>query len=320
MDFPGKILLFGEYGILLNSMALSVPFYRFSGRFSFADDSDSFLSENVAFPINELKRLYNFLKSGMEQFDFLNLENFRNDLERGLFFESSIPFGSGLGSSGALTAAVYAGYVINADAFGLTETREHLSRIESCFHGVSSGIDPLTSYLKKPVLFEPPTKKIKTADLSPFLESHTLFLIQTHHNGKTGELVSHFLGKCDDPDYLDQMNAAYIPLIAQTIWAIVSGDDATFELLMKRYSRFQLSFFEKMIPVTMKKHMEYGIETGDFYLKLCGSGGGGYMLAITRNSSKTQNYFKQNQLDYIIVNPIEIQTSNFQLFNHYTNI
>ena len=76
-----------------------------------------------------------------------------------MFFDSSIPQGYGVGSSGALVAAVYDKY-----AFGKITVLENLTKekllhlkavfslMESFFHGKSSGLDPLNSYLSLPIL------------------------------------------------------------------------------------------------------------------------------------------------------------------------
>jgi mevalonate kinase len=61
----------------------------------------------------------------------------------------------------------------------------------------------------------------------------------------------------------------------------------------------------------MRKYVEYGIETGDFHLKLCGSGGGGYMLAISRSRQEAERFFNVSQLDYSVVNKAEIETFIF---------
>lgn len=308
MDFPGKILLFGEYGILLNSMALSVPFSRFSGKLRFPDSSSGVSPKKVATSRAELGRLYLYLKSQSENIGFLDTEKFGNDLKHGLYFDSSIPNGAGLGSSGALTAAVYARYARAHQGEGFSETRKHLAIIESCFHGQSSGIDPLTSYYNKPILLENATSEFKLAKLTLFFQTYSLFLINTHQKGSTGEMVSHFIENYKEPYFRKKIDNEYLPLINQTIKAILSEDFETFESSMKGYSSFQLIWFERMIPATLKQHMDYGTKTGDFYIKLCGSGGGGYMLAIARNSQKAGNYFNSNQLDFSIVKQIE--TSN----------
>ena len=306
MDFPSKLVLFGEYGILLNSMALAVPFSRFSGRFRLCDHRFKYLSDNEKESSGELKRLLRYFKSGFGQFNYLDLERFENDVDRGLYFDSSIPYRSGLGSSGALTAAIYSRYAHHSHTTNYAEIRIHLAAIEACFHGSSSGIDPLTSFLKRPVLIGNGNQMISTPDLSRFFDNYTLFLFNTNEKGNTGELVNHFLDKYKNPIYKDKIDCGYLPLIAQTIGSIVEGDFKLFESLMKKYSMFQLSNFDILISVAMKKHFEYGIKTGDFHLKLCGSGGGGYLLALARNFSKAENYLIMNQLDYLLINIAEI--------------
>ena len=109
MDYPAKILLFGEYGIILNSMALAIPYTRFSGRFRFSETSPN-LTQKEADSNNKLNELLVFLKRNENNFQYFNLQRFESEIILGLYFDSSIPIGSGLGSSGALTAALYERY------------------------------------------------------------------------------------------------------------------------------------------------------------------------------------------------------------------
>ncbi len=88
-----------------------------------------------------------------------NLEVLKTDVERGMYFDSSIPQGYGVGSSGALVAAIYDKYADNKITVLENLTREKLlqlknifSQMESFFHGKSSGLDPLNSYLSIPIL------------------------------------------------------------------------------------------------------------------------------------------------------------------------
>ena len=87
-----------------------------------------------------------------------NLEVLKNDVNHGMFFDSSIPQGYGVGSSGALVAAIYDKYAQNKITVLENLTREKLlqlksifSEMESFFHGKSSGLDPLNSYLSIPI-------------------------------------------------------------------------------------------------------------------------------------------------------------------------
>ena len=85
-----------------------------------------------------------------------NLVHFEEELNRGLYFESSIPQGYGAGSSGALIAAFYEHFSIspitNPSDTHLKELKKELGVLESYFHGNSSGTDPLVSYLKHSLL------------------------------------------------------------------------------------------------------------------------------------------------------------------------
>ena len=81
-----------------------------------------------------------------------------------MYFDSSIPQGYGVGSSGALVASIYDQYA--ADKITVLEnlTRDKLLKLkqifalmESFFHGKSSGLDPLNSYLSLPILINSKT-------------------------------------------------------------------------------------------------------------------------------------------------------------------
>jgi mevalonate kinase len=301
MTYPAKIILFGEYGIILNSMALAVPFRRFSGQLRFPDVLSGDRSQKEIESNAVLIKLNQFFKNNEVRFQFLNVDYFENDIKKGLYFDSSIPEGSGLGSSGALTAAIYHKYATPEAQNEFKLTRTNLALIESCFHGLSSGIDPLISFLKKPLLIENNTSFNADIDLSSFLDNYTLFLINSHSMGRTDILVSSFMKQYNRTDFKEKIDIEYIPLINETIKAVLNSDFVAFEKLMVRYSQFQLTYFSAMIPQEMTNYFKHGIYSGDFYLKLCGSGGGGFTLAIARDRQKAESYFILNHLDYTVV-------------------
>ena len=98
--FYSKILLFGEYGIIEDSKGLSIPYNFFNGalKFSKVETKDSKKSNKI------LLQFHKYL-SGIPDID-LELNKFEKDLSKGIFFDSSIPQGYGVGSSGAIVAAV----------------------------------------------------------------------------------------------------------------------------------------------------------------------------------------------------------------------
>ena len=103
--FYGKILLFGEYGIIKDSMGLSIPHTYYKGAFQF----EPTFNEEQSKSNENLFKYLTYLKSDKAPCRF-NTTAFENDLNNGLYFDSSIPQGFGVGSSGALVAAIYDRY------------------------------------------------------------------------------------------------------------------------------------------------------------------------------------------------------------------
>ncbi len=301
MDFPAKILLFGEYGILLDSMGLAIPYPRFSGRFRFFAESGKALSAKESQSNNELLKLLDYLKSKPSGFAFLDLDRLEADLNKGLHFDSTIPQGSGLGSSGALTAAIYHRYAVDNHQHDLQTLKTRLAAIESFFHGLSSGIDPIISLMNKPVLINNSTSEVTEVDLSRFLSSYTLFLINAHLQGNTRDLVVGFMKQYELTDFRQSIEEEYIPLVNHTIESLLNADFKAFDRAIAKYSKFQLNRFTHLIPIAMRKHFEHGIGSRDFHLKICGSGGGGFILGFARDRLKALSYFNENHLDYLIV-------------------
>ena len=104
--FFAKILLFGEYGIIKDSKGLSIPYNFFNGalKFSKGETKDSKKSNKI------LLKFHKYL-SKIHDLD-LDLSKFEKDLQQGIYFDSSIPQGYGVGSSGAIVAAVYDKYAM----------------------------------------------------------------------------------------------------------------------------------------------------------------------------------------------------------------
>jgi mevalonate kinase len=301
MNYPAKIVLLGEYGIILGSMALAIPYPRLSGGFRFPDNSTTPHLKTQSASNVDIIKLLTFFKKDLNKFQFLDLQGLDHDVNKGMYFDSSIPVGSGLGSSGALTAALYDRYALRENQTDYQEIKLKLSLIESYFHGLSSGIDPLVSLLKNPVLIGSNTSFITMVDLSLLSKIYTLFLINTHSMGKTELLVSSFLNRYKQPDFKKMIDQEYIPLINSTIEAIQDADFGHFDQLMNDYSLFQFTYFKEMIPLEMRTSFYKGVQSGDFILKLCGSGGGGFILGFARDRTKAESYFNLNHLDYTIV-------------------
>ena len=153
--FYSKILLFGEYGIIKDSKGLSIPYNFYNGALKYGQNQNDVSTESN----NILKEYYQYLKALDNDLVSFNLDQMASDIFRGMYFDSSIPRGYGVGSSGALVAAVYDRYALEKITVLENLTREKLlnlkdifAAMESFFHGNSSGLDPLNSYLSLPIL------------------------------------------------------------------------------------------------------------------------------------------------------------------------
>ena len=106
--FFAKILLFGEYGIIKDSKGLSIPynFYRGALKIPRKDTEVDEVSHQ------KLLAFADHLKTIDSKVVTFNWEILNRDLARKMYFDSSIPQGYGVGSSGALVAAIYDQYAL----------------------------------------------------------------------------------------------------------------------------------------------------------------------------------------------------------------
>lgn len=304
---PAKLLLFGEYTILLGSDALAIPFDRFNGEFAFKKE----LNEGI---ISEEERsnliLKNFLSFIIDNslhdklnspFDYMS---FGKDIAAGMYYKSDIPVGSGLGSSGALVAATYNKYTNQSPSeTAIQEIITDLALLESFFHGKSSGIDPLASLLKSPLLLrKKEICELRTDRIVRTLREFGLFLVYSSKSSATGELVEEFRVRCNsDPGYLSKLRHKYIPLNNKCIRAVTeSSDPDAFFRDSRELTTLQSEIFKEMIPESFSLLVREGLELNLFYTKLCGSGGGGYFMGFTKNMSETEEYFRSEGYRVIV--------------------
>ena len=283
--FYSKILLFGEYGIIEDSKGLSIPYNFFNGalKFSKVETKDSKKSNKI------LLQFHNYL-SGIHNLE-LDLSKFEKDLRNGIFFDSSIPQGYGVGSSGAIVAAVYDKYAFNKITISenlnrnkLVDLRNIFSQMESFFHGKSSGLDPLNSYLSIPILIESKNKiNVTGIPIEKVNGEGAIFLLDSGQMGSTATMVEIFMKKMKDEGFRKMLNAKFIKYTNSCVDSFLKGDLKNLFKHTKILSRIVFENFKPMIPNKFHKIWKNGIESGSYFLKLCGSGGGGYILGFAPN-------------------------------------
>ena len=280
--YNAKILLFGEYTIINGGQALAIPITQFGGEWAFVQNSqpNDFQSdlEKFADYLDELNKNDDLIAD-------IEVEKFKYELQKGLFFKSNIPHGYGAGSSGALCAAIYDRFSTKKEDLDLWTLRKKLAQLESFFHGSSSGIDPLISYLNQPVLIKSNDNQIvKLPDLN--FSNETMFLLDTGISRKTAPFVKIFLEKYNQEKFAVACKDQLAVFNENAIRTFLSGDWSGLFENMDKISLFQLEYFKEMIPDSFSALWKEGLNSDYFKLKLCGAGGGGFILGITKDFEK----------------------------------
>ena len=301
-SFFAKILLFGEYGIIKNSKGISIPFNNYSGSLKIDKSSN----DNIKFSNKQIKSFYDFLKLKFDNDEF-NFKTFKSDIDDGLYFKSSIPLGYGVGSSGALVAAVYDNYSLNKikiekkiDKEKIIILKNIFSKMESFFHGKSSGLDPLNSFLSLPILIHSKDILEPTGIPSqPKAGKGAVFLLDSGSMGETAPMVNIFMQNMESPTFRKMIKEQFISYSDRCVEHFLSGDIISLFGDLKRLSKTVLTHFKPMIPEQFHALWKTGIDTNAYYLKLCGSGGGGYILGFTEDITKAQSVLKDHRLEVI---------------------
>jgi len=297
--FNSKFLLFGEYGLIYDAMALSVPFPKFSGFLDF--DSDQSHMESTA----EIRKFYEYLKSLDSAHPLhhpFDLERFETDLDQGLFFNSTIPQQYGLGSSGALVAALFSRYAASSvpkEDLLPDLLKADFSILESYFHGKSSGLDPLISFLNKPILIDS-KKQICPIEFEMNKSGLAMALIDTKTTGATGPFVQHFIDLFNFPEFEQAFYKQFIPANNGCIESLLSGDQEKFFSNLEQLVKFQVYHFHRMIPVNFHRVITFA-HCEKVYIKLLGSGGGGFLLAFAESQNVLDQWSKKREIELLSI-------------------
>ena len=304
--FYSKILLFGEYGIIEDSKGLSIPYNFYKG----ALKSEENLTNEAKKSNESLVRFAEYLEKlqseqpGLVTFD---IDTLKQDVANGMYFDSSIPQGYGVGSSGALVAAIYDKYALNKITVLENLTREKLlqlkavfGQMESFFHGKSSGLDPLNSYLSLPILINSKDNIEPTGIPSQSTQGKgAVFLIDSGIIGETAPMVNIFMENLKDQGFRKMLKSQFIKHTDACVENFLNGDVKSLFENTKKLSKVVLNNFKPMIPEQFHQVWQKGIESNDYYLKLCGSGGGGYILGFTQDLEKAKQSLKEYKLEVV---------------------
>ena len=298
--YSSKILLFGEYSIILNSFGFAIPYPLYNGSLKLnAANNDKDSNKKILEFIEYLK-----INGKNLSLDWLKINR---DTTNGLFFKSNIPQGYGLGSSGALVAAFYDRYAKKKISpndkltkYKLQKLKNIFSEMESYFHGESSGVDPLNCYLGLPILIKSQNEiHITKIPDQKVLGYGGIFILDSGNSSDTFSLVSLFYKKMEDENFSLMMKNQFMKYSKICINEFINGDFNSLFKSVKILSEITLNNFQPMIPKKFIKLWKKGLSTNDYIFKLCGSGGGGFLLGFTLDITKTFKTLKDYKKEII---------------------
>ena len=267
--YPGKLLLFGEYTALLGGMALAIPMSEYFAYWDFRDNDTKDFNQNF-----KILKFFEYAKQACSL--TLHYERFRKETTGGIYFKSTIPIGYGLGSSGALTAAFYDRYVVK-NVVSLIDLKIQLGCLESYFHGKSSGMDPLVSYINYPILNHGNGQlEILMNELD--LESLNYSLIDSGYSRSTTPLVKEFLSSIKSNTNFKNRMHELSNLNKKAILSLIEKDLNKFSTIVNKISKFQFDHMKNMIHDSIYTEWSNSLTDPSTAIKLCGAGGGGSYL------------------------------------------
>ncbi len=263
--YPAKVLLFGEHTVLRGGRGLAVPYPRLS------------LSWTQGKVDPGLLRFATYLHTRVPA-QWMDHGAITRDLSKGVHLSGNIPTGYGLGSSGAVCAAFWYRYgTPAAHALWPAELRPILADLEGFFHGHSSGIDPLISLLRTPLLLAS-GGAAGAVELPPRWNTG-FFLVDTGQPRDASVLIRRFTAAYDGGTAKDVQEHWMRP-VEDAITALLAAEREQLHTAFTRISAYQLAAFPSFIPESFRPLWDGGRA---YQLKICGAGGGGMLLGLARD-------------------------------------
>lgn len=296
--YPSKLLLLGEYTVIQQSAALAIPYYKY--RTFWSDDAAIPASFDLSLPKDTCQKglwsIYEELVA--KNISSLDLSQLQKELTEGLWLVSNSPIGYGLGSSGAVCAALYDRFGINKST-DRTVLQKILAELECSFHGKSSGIDPLVSYLKQPLWVQSGGQVVPTTLSS--LTNSCAFLIDSQHPRVSTPLIQFFVEQSKKDSFLQDFVAPVSTAVDQAIAAWQHDDDMALLAAIALISEKQLTYLTPMVLPAWRPLWEKGLETGDYSLKICGAGGGGFLLGFAQDWEQAAPHLDLKQTERLLL-------------------
>ena len=126
-----------------------------------------------------------------------------------------------------------------------------------------------------------------------------VFLLDSGTTGETAPMVHIFMENMKKEGFRNMLKDQFVKHTDACVEDFLQGDVKSLFGNIKQLSKVVLDNFKPMIPKEFHTLWKKGIETNAYYLKLCGSGGGGYMLGFTENIEEARISLKDYKLEVV---------------------
>ena len=92
-------------------------------------------------------------------------------------------------------------------------------------------------------------------------------------------MIALFNKKKNDKFFLNDFNKSFISLTNECIYNLLNNS-ISFKDSIKNLSESTYINMNEMIPESLNEIWQEGLKSNKYYMKLCGSGGGGFFLAF----------------------------------------
>ena len=98
-----------------------------------------------------------------------------------------------------------------------------------------------------------------------------------------------------EEEFARLLTLSYLPANEICIDSFLENKYAHFWKSLKIISQLQFTYLREFIPRSLWKSWEQGLRYNEFYLKLCGAGGGGFMLCFAKKESENSDLIGQKK-------------------------
>ena len=126
-----------------------------------------------------------------------------------------------------------------------------------------------------------------------------VFLLDSGEVSTTAPMINIFMEKMKKDGFRKMLNNQFIKYTNSCVEDFLNGDLSSLFLNTKKLSKVVFDNFKPMIPNKYHSLWKKGIDNDSYFLKLCGSGGGGYILGFTKNIEKAKKELTGHKIEVV---------------------